>query len=67
MRLSSQDEDGDTPLHNAISKGQWRNAEILIDTSNADFTLMNKSGFNPLHLAVTEGKERYVDKHFYLP
>lgn len=53
-----QDSEGDTPLHDAISKKRDDMLTLLID-HNADITLTNNNGFNALHHAALRGNPRY--------
>ena len=46
---SLQDSEGDTPLHDAISKKRDDMLALLLDHS-ADIMLTNNNGFNALHL-----------------
>lgn len=52
-----QDSEGDTPLHDAISKKRDDMLTLLID-HNADITLTNNNGFNALHHAALRGNPR---------
>lgn len=54
-----QDLEGDTPLHDAISKKRDDMLTLLLD-HNADITLTNNNGFNALHHAALRGNPRYV-------
>lgn len=51
---SLQDSEGDTPLHDAISKEQDEMLSLLLDYG-ADITLTNNNGFNALHHAALKG------------
>lgn len=55
-----QDLEGDTPLHDAISKKRDDMLTLLLD-HNADITLTNNNGFNALHHAALRGNPRYVN------
>lgn len=57
--LLLQDLEGDTPLHDAISKKRDDMLTLLLD-HNADITLTNNNGFNALHHAALRGNPRYV-------
>lgn len=52
--LNVQDSEGDTPLHDALSNTmndeKLHNIRILLD-AGADLTIMNKNGFNCIHMA----------------
>lgn len=52
-----QDSEGDTPLHDAISKKRDDMLTLLLD-HNADITLTNNNGFNALHHAALRGNPR---------
>lgn len=52
-----QDLEGDTPLHDAISKKRDDMLTLLLDHS-ADITLTNNNGFNALHHAALRGNPR---------
>ena len=60
-----QDSEGDTPLHDAISKKRDDMLTLLID-HNADITLTNNNGFNALHHAALRGNPRYCVVALYL-
>jgi E3 ubiquitin-protein ligase mind-bomb len=55
--LSLQDSEGDTPLHDAISKKRDDMLTLLLD-HNADIMLTNNNGFNALHHAALRGNPR---------
>ena len=54
-----QDSEGDTPLHDAISKKRDDMLTLLLD-HHADMTVMNNNGFNALHHAALRGNPRLV-------
>lgn len=54
-----QDSEGDTPLHDAISKKRDDMLTLLLD-HNADIMLTNNNGFNALHNAALRGNPRWV-------
>ncbi|KAK6632230.1 hypothetical protein RUM44_007261 [Polyplax serrata] len=60
------DSEGDTPLHDAISKKRDDMLTLLLD-HNADIMLTNNNGFNALHHTALRGNPRvsgkYVIKH----
>ena len=56
--LVFQDSEGDTPLHDAISKKRDDMLTLLLD-QNADIMLTNNNGFNALHHAALRGNPRY--------
>ena len=49
-----QDAEGDTPLHDAISKKRDDMVQLLIE-GEADMTVTNNNGFNALHHAALRG------------
>lgn len=53
-----QDSEGDTPLHDAISKKRDDMLTLLLE-HGADMTLTNNNGFNALHHAALRGNPRY--------
>lgn len=52
-----QDCEGDTPLHDAISKKRDDMVSLLLE-HGADMTLTNSDGFNALHQAALRGNAR---------
>jgi hypothetical protein len=59
-----QDSEGDTPLHDAISKKRDDMLTLLLD-HNADIMLTNNNGFNALHNAALRGNPRWVPRHSF--
>lgn len=59
MCFCLQDSEGDTPLHDAISKKRDDMLALLLDHA-ADITLTNNNGFNALHHAALRGNPRWV-------
>lgn len=59
VRFSFQDSEGDTPLHDAISKKRDDMLSVLLE-AGADVTITNNNGFNALHHAALRGNPRYV-------
>lgn len=55
--LCDQDTEGDTPLHDAISKKRDDMVTMLLE-SNADVTVANNNGFNALQHAALRGNPR---------
>ena len=53
-RTHTQDSEGDTPLHDAISKKRDDMVQLLLE-GNADVSLTNNNGFTPLHHASLRG------------
>jgi E3 ubiquitin-protein ligase mind-bomb len=52
-----QDSEGDTALHDAISKKRDDMLSLLLDHS-ADIMITNNNGFNALHHAALRGNPR---------
>ena len=52
-----QDHEGDTPLHDAISKKRDDILSLLLE-HNADINVTNNNGFNGLHHASLRGNPR---------
>lgn len=57
ISILKQDSEGDTPLHDAITKKRNDMLTLLLD-HNADITLTNNNGFNALHHAALRGNLR---------
>ncbi|KYN18170.1 E3 ubiquitin-protein ligase mib1 [Trachymyrmex cornetzi] len=57
QRRKLKDSEGDTPLHDAISKKRDDMLALLLDHA-ADITLTNNNGFNALHHAALRGNPR---------
>ena len=53
-----QDSEGDTPLHDAISKKRDDMLALLLDHNMADIMITNNNGFNALHHAALRGNPR---------
>lgn len=60
-----QDTEGDSPLHDAISKKRDDMVSMLLE-ANADVTVANNNGFNALHHAALRGNPRYFKSQFLL-
>ena len=54
-----KDSEGDTPLHDAISKKRDDMISLLLE-HHADLTITNNNGFNSLHHAALRGNPRFV-------
>lgn len=54
---SLQDGEGDTPLHDTISKKRDDMLSLLLDFQ-ADVTITNNNGFNAIHHAALRGKHK---------
>lgn len=63
--FSIQDSEGDTPLHDAISKKRDDMLSVLLE-AGADVTITNNNGFNALHHAALRGNPRYETLYFPL-
>ena len=57
--LVLQDVAGDTPLHDAISKGKDGIVNALMASPILDATVCNSKGFNPLHWACLKGNKKW--------
>lgn len=57
MSCLFKDSEGDTPLHDAISKKRDDMIGILLE-HHADLTITNNNGFNSLHHAALRGNPR---------
>ena len=53
-----QDSEGDTPLHDAISKKRDDMLALLLEHNMADIMITNNNGFNALHHAALRGNPR---------
>ncbi|CAH2066949.1 unnamed protein product, partial [Iphiclides podalirius] len=58
MSSGFDDSEGDTPLHDAISKKRDDILTLLLD-HGADMTRTNNNGFNALHHAALRGNPRW--------
>lgn len=52
-----QDSEGDTPLHDAISKKRDDMVQLLLE-AHVDMSITNNNGFNTLHHAALRGNLR---------
>lgn len=52
VSMQECDDDGNTPLHNAVQENNMDAIRILVDDMGVDLTLRNKAGKTPLHIAV---------------
>lgn len=57
MKKKKKDSEGDTPLHDAISKKRDDILAVLLE-AGADVTITNNNGFNALHHAALRGNPR---------
>ena len=53
-----EDSEGDTPLHDAISKKRDDMLTLLLE-HGADMSITNNNGFNTLHHAALRGNPRF--------
>ena len=60
-----QDSEGDTPLHDAISKKRDDMLSLLLD-HHADIMITNNNGFNAIHHAALRGNPRYVQEIYLI-
>ncbi|HKQ37731.1 MAG TPA: ankyrin repeat domain-containing protein [Verrucomicrobiae bacterium] len=58
--VNARDDQGDTPLHRAASRGQLKVAEFLL-SNNADVNAPNKNRTTPFHYAVWFGNKNIVE------
>ena len=61
---SLQDTDGDTPLHDAISKKNDLIISLLLDF-NADLSICNNNSFNPIQYAAIHSNLKLVHLNFF--
>jgi len=52
-----QDEEGDTPIHDAVAKENIDIVDILIASQRVDYKLKNKKGLNVLHAATIKNNK----------
>ena len=57
LNIFFQDSEGDTPLHDAISKKRDDMLALLLD-HHADIMITNNNGFNAIHHAALRGNPR---------
>ena len=57
FNIFKKDSEGDTPLHDAISKKRDDMIQLLLE-HHADLTITNNNGFNALHHAALRGNPR---------
>lgn len=57
LKKPTKDSEGDTPLHDAISKKRDDILAVLLE-AGADVTITNNNGFNALHHAALRGNPR---------
>lgn len=62
LDVNLQDEDGDTPIHDAVGKKSLEAIDMLLNFPGADFTIKNKRGFNVLHMAALKGNNFAVER-----
>ncbi|KAJ3879583.1 ankyrin repeat protein [Lentinula edodes] len=52
----------DTPLHLAVSRGDYRTSSIIIDYTRAGLAIRNVYGSIPLHIAISKSQAKTVKK-----
>lgn len=57
--VNLQDIEGDTALHDSISKNNEVIANLLLD-ANADVSICNNCGFNSIHHGTLRGSLKYL-------
>jgi E3 ubiquitin-protein ligase mind-bomb len=60
--VNTQDNEGDTPLHDAVNKDNNAIVNMLVQCGRVDFKLKNHKGFNVLHQAARRGNQHAVDQ-----
>jgi ankyrin repeat protein len=63
--VSTQDKDGQTPLHLELQAGRLKAVRMLIEL-DADVSVQDKDGKTPLHLASQAGKNKDGQTPFHL-
>lgn len=53
-------DDGNTPLHVAVSKEHQDIVELLLNASGIDINIQNNQGNTPLHISISKGNEELV-------
>jgi len=59
LDINGRDFNGDTPLHDAVRFDHLPVVQVLLD-ANADVSILNKSGLDPLGVALQHGHEKIV-------
>ncbi|KAL1485179.1 hypothetical protein MTO96_032132 [Rhipicephalus appendiculatus] len=62
LDVNTQDEYGDTPLHDAIRKENNDIVDLLVNFRTIDFTVKNKRGFNAFHHAALKGNVHAMER-----
>lgn len=62
LDVNTQDDEGDTSLHDAIKHESLEITGMLLDFPTVDFTIQNKSGYNALHQAAASGNNVAVER-----
>lgn len=59
--FSIQDNEGDTPVHDCISKSRVLAMEVILTASKLNLHMRNKKGFPPLHYSALKGEPEIAD------
>nr|XP_054917626.1 E3 ubiquitin-protein ligase MIB2-like isoform X4 [Dermacentor andersoni] len=62
LDVNTQDEYGDTPLHDAIGKQNQEIVDLLVDFPTVNFTITNKRSFNLFHQAALKGNTHATER-----
>ncbi|XP_037566345.1 E3 ubiquitin-protein ligase MIB2 isoform X2 [Dermacentor silvarum] len=62
LDVNTQDEYGDTPLHDAVGKRNEEIVDLLVNFPTIDFTVKNKRSFNPFHQAALKGNTHATER-----
>ncbi|XP_037513549.1 E3 ubiquitin-protein ligase MIB2 [Rhipicephalus sanguineus] len=62
LDVNTQDEYGDTPLHDAIRTGNNDIVDLLVNFQTVDFAVKNKRGFNVFHHAALKGNVHAMER-----
>ncbi|KAK8766810.1 hypothetical protein V5799_006411 [Amblyomma americanum] len=62
LNVNAQDSDGDTPLHDAVTKNSLEVIDLLVNAPAIDFTIKNKRGHSALHHAAMKGNNFAVER-----
>lgn len=62
LDVNTQDEYGDTPLHDAVGKRNEEIVDLLVNFPTIDFTVKNKRSFNTFHQAALKGNTHATER-----